>query len=133
MRAAEFVEVGGELMLATFCSPESRFRSAVGRAYYGVYHEACELLTALGAPFDSKRHGSTTDALFALARSKDDELFRDVAVAIKSLYAGRQKADYRFDDTSSQSFRSDQFSMNQVLDGKWILTKLDLLRQKHVR
>jgi len=133
MQVGEFVEVGGELLSAAFCSPEARYRSAVGRAYCGAYHEACELARACGESWKGKDHDLVVKALYRLAIATGDDSFRVVAGALKSLHASRRKADYQFEPAASASFTTATFSVMQVTDGKKLLIDMAALRKKHVK
>lgn len=131
MGCREFVDVAGELTVAKFSTPEARFRSAIGRAYYGAYHEACELATHLGATLYGNDHDQVVKALHQLAKDRGDDAFRQVGVMLKDLHAARRLADYIFSQHESKRFATSTFSVEQVADGMSILKRLDALRKKY--
>lgn len=131
MSCPEFVEVGGELILANFSTPEARYRSAVGRAYYGAYHEACEFARSLGGTVHGNNHDLVIGELYRLARENNDGEIKKVAIALKSLHGSRKKADYHFTARDRASFLDDRFSSTCVADGHSILRQIQSLRRKY--
>lgn len=78
--------------------PESRKRSAIGRAYYasrGVAQTYADTRVTGGQakPYREFDHGD----LWRWFLAQDEVSLREVGVMLKDLYSMRQAADYRFD------------------------------------
>ncbi|TDY81425.1 UNVERIFIED_ORG: hypothetical protein C7429_102548 [Pantoea allii] len=78
---------------------EIGFRNAVGRAYYGVYHDVCEKLQNCPSP---PTHSGVRDYLIDTAWLKDYEPYDkmkliSLGAMLKHLHTHRKWADYSLD------------------------------------
>lgn len=90
---AAFAELGVRIAETEDFDPESRSRTALGRAYYALFLATrVALRNAQGRDIDVRirNHGRLTDHLFS---SHDDGLIA-LGKVLQELYDHRQKADY---------------------------------------
>jgi uncharacterized protein (UPF0332 family) len=97
MRGEDFIDLAMGLSEA---GSEAAHRTAVSRAYYGVFHVALQLLAdaGIGLPDTAEAHRKV---LFCLTNSGDD-LGRKVGTRLELLRRQRNVADYNLRDVTFQ-------------------------------
>jgi uncharacterized protein (UPF0332 family) len=118
MRPDDFIAAAGKLA-AIAQGNEALLRSAVSRAYYGVFHLTLELLGA--ASIDLPRNASAHVRCRRLLAACGQPLANDIAEVLADLHADRIRADYRLTDNRYRAFARVQSSIERANDAAgWI-------------
>lgn len=110
-----------EFSLSVSDGSEIKCRSAVSRAYYGVYHAALEYADSLGDIPVSACGGSTHKKLWAFYKENLDSdrdlrmKLRKVGYVLKQLHELRVTADYRLQETISIEDAECQLTRSRTL------------------
>src|SRR3954451_4650587 len=79
----------------------SAWRSAISRAYYAVYHEVLEFLQSIQVTIIEPHKGH--DAVKQLFSFCKNPAANDIGNVLRTLHSMRWSADYRLDDSSTES------------------------------
>jgi uncharacterized protein (UPF0332 family) len=121
MTGREFLTLAGKLAVMQQLGPAGE-RSAVSRAYYGVFHLAKELLEDLNIhiPRDENAHKKL---VMYFANSRQTEAV-SLATMIGDLHERRKRADYTIADTQYEGARFAQSSVERANAISDVLAKL---------
>lgn len=120
----KFLDLAGHLVVnASFSCHETRYRSAISRAYYGAFHLAVEFLSEFGAtvPRGPQGHEIAWRSLYSLPI----RAAKDAANHLNELRGIRNKADYALDWKGMDSLRNAQ---DKVQMAHLVKSKLDECR-----
>lgn len=111
MKPIEFYILGTSV--ATLAKSEAERRSAVGRIYYGLHHEACcRLFRASGGTSYLEPDGSRHAELIAKYRNAQNNVAQRVGNLLDQLRRLRSTADY---DLSNMTYYGDAISDSDLL------------------
>lgn len=135
MQPGDFVEVASHVQRLPSCSVEMRARTAVGRAYYGVYLECCDLISHFPeVESPGNDHGKVPSRLHELRHLMKDEQFSKLAIMVDTLCTARRNADYRWPPKEPflSNFQRDQYIVDTVDDAGKALRLIDDIRRAYL-
>jgi hypothetical protein len=111
MNPQEFVALAQELSAG---ATEAHARSAVSRAYYGMFHYTCQFIESLGVSLP--RGASAHEKASVCLQHSNDALLTSAGRELNSLRSIRNAADYRLDDArfADHAFASKQLSLAEA-------------------
>lgn len=109
-----FVQFAGELAARNPGSPAA-FRSAVSRAYYGVFHEIKSLLEN---ELRQRIRTGGNEHIFVqvLLRNSGVQEADDIAAMLKNLHDSRKQADYELNNIATESRAHAQLCVERAVE-----------------
>ncbi len=120
MDPRDFVRLASTLAVASPIDP-ARCRTSISRAYYGAFHCASGVLTALDAPIG--KGGSDHGHAFRLFQRSGDLELEAAGVLLSGLHRLRILADYRM--APDPKVEAGQNARNAALDALQIVSAVD--------
>lgn len=128
MRAEDFVSFAGQLAAKGGSHPAA-YRSAISRAYYGVFHRARQLIEELGIRTTTGQGNEHFYLRRLLQGSAVDEAL-EIGTLLGNLHSSRREADYRLDDHVVETQRQAMVCVERAAD---LLAKLEICFQSPLR
>jgi len=120
----DLLDIAGHLVANTaFRCPETRYRSAISRAYYGAYHLAVQFLSEVGKTVPENPQGH--EIAYRLLYNATVQPARDAAHNLNELRGVRNRADYRLSQRGMDSLANARDKVQMAL---LVKSKLDECR-----
>ena len=122
MNGQDFIAVDSSLVASpTLGDPEARFRSAVSRAYYRVFHFAVEVLSQYGVSIPQNPE-ARNQAVLHFQKTRN-EIAMEAARRIGDLRTERNTADYKLNNKKYSKMNNAKLCVEDAYNAIQVLEK----------